>query len=391
MNTDAHANKFRSKIINEYHPAYNVRLASWGVIKCRSCPRKQAPADFIIPYVTLSISFEKNSSIGEVELIREICKMSCETTLRQFFGMFENAIKVLQEKDNVELQKLPIGARICALFSGKVPLSKINPHFSENDSEKETDAKRQFMIAFLMKCILDFDTLRGLCLMPPEGCSLDQWQCLAGPCKSHSLRCQNIKLVQAFRFLNGKKDGLEPGYYERFEKAWGKFKRSKSKNKEKKLGSNSPLMLFPVNILHESVGQAITGERPELKDYIDKLFLCCEHFKVVEKDSCLGKRSLQSFSLENINQELANGNVVFSWGRSTPKNFRFAAKLLELAGKSSGFNLALPQPIVNQQVSEKISEAVVGMVQRLDGITFIQDNVDNSSLGEKSETQMTNT
>ena len=246
------------------------------------------------------------------------------------------------------------------------------------------------MIALLMKCILDLDTLRGLCLMPPEGCGLDQWQCLAGPCNtSDKLRCQNIRLVKAFRAFNGKKDNLEPDYHEKFETVWGDFKRNKAKDKDKRLGSFSPLMLFPVKLLHETVSRDILMKRPDLKDCIDKLFICCEHFQDVANDSTLSNRSLPSFSLDIINEELANGKAVFSWGRLFPK-LSYVTKLLELGERSPGFNLTLPQPIVNPQILVQISRDVMAMSQRSLRIPLCRENMDNPGNGSRPGHQATN-
>ena len=216
-------------------------------------------------------------------------------------------------------------------------LSAINEQLSDNYNENLSDNRRWFLTLFMMKITLDMDTLQRLCLMPPSGVGLEQWQCFMGHCNSttRSLRIQNSELVENLRKMIAREDVLhiDEDFYKKYREVWGNVKRTKSKNENEGLGSNSPLILFPVKYLNGRVRDTILRERPELTETVDQLFLCCEHLQPKEKlkngrkEKSKFRRCYYSYSLEHINKSLESGDCVFTLGQK--KNYTFYNHLLE--------------------------------------------------------------
>ena len=73
--------------------------------------------------------------------------------------------------------------------------------------KNETDNQRWFLVLFLMKVALDLAVLQSLCLMPPKGVKLEQWQCIMGHCNSSSdsLRIQNAEVLGKLQKIVKKK------------------------------------------------------------------------------------------------------------------------------------------------------------------------------------------
>lgn len=105
-------------------------------------------------------------------------------------------VGALQEVEDQVVIKGSYNRRIFTFLDDILGLERINPNI--NRKEKGHKILPQAMI---MKAFLDLDVLRALCLMPPEGCSLERWQCLAGPCRSNiHIKCHDVRSVKALLF-----------------------------------------------------------------------------------------------------------------------------------------------------------------------------------------------
>ena len=158
----------------------------------------------------------------------------------------------------------------------------------------------QILILSLMKCVLDIDTLRQFCLMPPKGCSLQKWQCFAGPCevKRSSSSYHNLDVIRAIRGVCGFEDDLAPDY-QKYKSVWG-CHQSQSANGNI-TNSFIPIILFPIKALHPQIKDEVIANRPELRDVVDELFVCPLHMSTKKAEGRLRSQNIFSFSVESIN------------------------------------------------------------------------------------------
>jgi hypothetical protein len=184
---------------------------------------------------------------------------------------------------------------------------KISEWNSFLDKSPDTAGCRPTLLAIIMKCVLDIDDLRQLCLMPPKGCPLEKWHCMVGYCQSlDKMKSQNPMALKACRFLLGKKDELPHRFYEKYQELWEPSSRINFPNRH--VGQLSPLILFPIKQLHPKVKEFILTEKPEHKDRIDEFFVCTDHFTP-------NLRNLFSYSIEYLNTQLEAGSINFSFAR----------------------------------------------------------------------------
>ena len=213
--------------------------------------------------------------------------------------------------------------RIIDIIQSLCELTVLNPDLVNLKS----DSQKYHLLLMFLKIVLDLDTLQSLNLMPPPGCSLERWMCFAGPCKSSDqLKCQNIKVIQAFRLFK-KNDTLPKSYYDDFVTTWGDFARANPTQKNSRLiGPYSPLMLFPVKALHPVVKKEILAIRPDMVTTVDEVFVCCDHIK----GENFKNGRLLNLSIEYINRKLGAGLLNFSSGRKSLANLPFMKKLGQL-------------------------------------------------------------
>ena len=129
-----------------------------------------------------SVQAQSTAVKGQKFESRRFNKMS--NVLKKYTDVFERlAIEVI-ESDNITIEKVFDYAKIGKLLSKVNNLSEINNQLSNDYMENETDNRRWFLVLFLMKVVLDLDVLQSLCLKPPKGVKLEQWQCFMGHCNS---------------------------------------------------------------------------------------------------------------------------------------------------------------------------------------------------------------
>lgn len=198
--------------------------------------------------------------------------------------------------------------KVRKVLQRKLNLSEINRHLSEEvDSENCTEYKIQLLQIFLLRIVLDLETLQELCLLPPKGCPLENWVCCAGPCRSGKLlKGQNIYTVKKIRECVFRKKDLPKDYCDKYESVWGQFAE-----KGRKAGESAPLILFPVKELDPSVAKIIIAKKPELSAFIEHLFICSDHFKEKKETNNFDRRKLKNHYISNINKLLASERVKF--------------------------------------------------------------------------------
>lgn len=215
--------------------------------------------------------------------------------------------------------------------------------------KKLSETEVQVISSFLLKVLLDYETLQDLCLMPPKGCPFELWVCCGGPCKSGFVkRHQNIKTLRRLRKCAGIKDDIPEDYYDRFEEEWRQiWKEAPRKDKVFDFGNlktdyNTPLFLVPVQQLDEAVKDAIVQVEPSLGPFIDKLFLCHDHFKRVTtlSNNSFSTKRFASYSKENLQRGLRTGEVRLNFAVSFShfRNRSYIQKLLMLLGRGVDFD-----------------------------------------------------
>jgi len=188
-------------------------------------------------------------------------------------------------------------------------IADINKTLKAGDLKRRTDIDNQVLSLLALKVVLDFETLQDLYLMPPSGYPFETWVCCAGPCKSGKLlKNHNIKTVLEFRKRLGFKDDLPEDYYDKFKEEWGEILDGKR-------GENgidtTPFLLLPVRDLHQSVRDKIVAREPGLANFVDNLFLCCDHFKRKNIKSGFDRRVFATFSVQNLNKTFESNKLKF--------------------------------------------------------------------------------
>jgi len=78
-------------------------------------------------------------------------------------------------------------------------------------------------------------------------------------------------------------------------------------------------MLFPIALLHHSVKKNFARKFPQTSEFIDRLFICGEHFEA--KGKYFQRRDIRTHSIEWINKELKDGTLSFNFDNRTPRLF----------------------------------------------------------------------
>jgi len=209
---------------------------------------------------------------------------------------------------------------------------------------KLSETEVQVASAFILKVLLDFETLQDLCLMPPKGCPFELWVCCGGPCKTGFVkRHQNINTLRRLRKCAGIKDNIPEDYYDKFEKEWREIWNEEALKKDSgETDYNTPLFLVPVQSMDEAVKNAIIEIEPSLAPFVDKLFLCTDHFKRVAKlsNNSFSTKQFATFSKENLQRGLRTGELKLNFAVVFKhfKNRDYIHKLLMLLEKGVNFD-----------------------------------------------------
>ncbi len=318
-------------------------------------------------------------------------------------------VGALQEVEDQVVIKGSYNRRIFTFLDDILGLERINPNI--NRKEKGHKILPQAMI---MKAFLDLDVLRALCLMPPEGCSLERWQCLAGPCRSNiHIKCHDVRSVKALRFLAGHNDDLPRDYFQKYIETWSNFETCGIKKGEIiKIGAFSPLMLFPVKALNSKIRESILEILPILEDVVDEMFICCEHLKPprpkqtspeTSKGSSKAKTprlspseadipqlplpltsaSFFNYSLEYLNEQVCAGALVFSEGRRKLTDGPFLSILAEKIRNEPEISLPNPGLINSPSVTSTLLNLSHRMATIQNGTSMINQYLSDFSGGVK--------
>jgi hypothetical protein len=209
------------------------------------------------------------------------------------------------------------------LLENFVDLSAINPWFGEKSRESERlylEMGNSMVTLLMMKCILDYDILRGLCLMPPKGVPIDQWRCCLGPCGIKTWLVQDPLVVRELQ-RRVRDEENEEELVEFRDQVWsGRYWVQPEKEpKNFAWAKLAHALLLPVRALHPSVKETILKEAPNLISIVDSLFICPEHIQKCkvsdpgEKKSFY-ERTINFYSLDLINRQIEEGKLYFSKG-----------------------------------------------------------------------------
>ena len=233
---------------------------------------------------------------------------------KAYYKQVESAVhlaitKIYRKYFSKEEQSATWKKKVIFMTEKYIGVKNINTQMDVSINSDLPDEQLQSLSAFLMRISYDLETLRDLCLMPPKGCPFENWVCCAGPCKSGKLlKNHNIKTVLEFRKRLGFKDDLPEDYYDKFKEEWGEILDGKR-------GENgidtTPFLLLPVRDLHQSVRDKIVAREPGLANFVDNLFLCCDHFKRKNIKSGFDRRVFATFSVQNLNKTFESNKLKF--------------------------------------------------------------------------------
>ena len=133
--------------------------------------------------------------------------------------------------------------------------------------------------------------------------------------------------------------------------------------KQTKLGSLSPLLLFPIRDLPEGFKKEIlksAGKDHPISEVINDLFICPDHFghlKNANLELSLRSDAVFNFSLEYLVEAIDSGKSKFRLGRKSLKNLPFLPHLIDRAKSQPSF--VTPNP-VNIETLNLVASAMSG-------------------------------
>jgi len=202
-----------------------------------------------------------------------------------------------------------IGVIVSEILRRHINPSEIVHWVSDNPEENKSDSRCWYLVLCVIKSVMDIQTQKSLCLTPPDGVRIEEWQCCFGFCKNFDTRVSNILAIKKIRENLRLPDPHSEEDYQRFIDTWGDVKREKGKYRPK-VGWKSPLVLFPVASLHPSVKEEIIANFPYLSRIVDRFFICGEHFTEPEgTKKPFRKRDIRTHSIELINCLLRDGII----------------------------------------------------------------------------------
>jgi len=286
-------------------------------------------------------------------------------------------IDIFRKGCNITVEKV-FAEKLAQFFLRLVKdLSEINPSLT---NRVHTETQENFLKIILLKTVLDLDILRSLNLFPPENCPFEKWICLFGPC-SDQLRCYDFKTLQTLRESCGHKDNLPSDYFDRYQELWGDKVRSQSNPKRKSSTSPlAPLVLFPVQALPQECKIDIISKYPIVKDIINELFVCCDHFtavkvngKVVSLPAPLRSSTIHNYSIEYLCAELEKGDVILNTGKNGILVLPLLQSLVKIVHQSPPITLPGPvnfEAIESSELLRQFCEAMMMPNENLLGFQY---------------------
>src|SRR5574343_390197 len=184
----------------------------------------------------------------------------------------EQYTELLHEVSNTD-STVKAGVIVSEIFKRHINPSEIVHWVSDNPEENNTESRCWYLVLCLIKSVMDIQTQKSLCLAPPDGVRIEEWQCCLGFCKNFDTRVADIQAIKKIRANLNLQDPHSEEDYERFIDTWGNVKREKGKHRTR-VGWKSPLVLFPVASLHSSVKEQIVANFPYISRVVNRFFIC---------------------------------------------------------------------------------------------------------------------
>jgi hypothetical protein len=199
-------------------------------------------------------------------------------------------------------------------FSRRVAnISEINPRLSLN--EKLTETQTNYLKVIFLKTVLDTEDLESLCLYPPKGTPFKAFACFLGPCFSREFyRGQDYECLNRLRKSLNLASDYPDNYYDGYKEQWDNKIRASALSRKKQFpdASLSPLILFPVAEFSIKFKEEVITSIPQVVDFIDSLFICCDHFVNLDysnKTAPLRSSTIFNYSLEYLIKAYDNGTI----------------------------------------------------------------------------------
>ena len=217
-----------------------------------------------------------------------------------------------------------------------------------------------------MKCCFDLKLLQELCLFPPSGCSLQKWQCFAGPCPSNGgIKHINLEVIKAIRLIVNKEDQIHDDFYDQYKLNWSEQKVSRNPKSTVNISSYGPVILFPIRALNIKVSNYLNTHCVRISDVVSELFVCPKHFRFEGPYKNFVTSSLFSYSLETINELLERDQIKFSLPNYVVRNLPFIQPLRGIIKKEQSFLFTFAQPL-DVQLSDGLRNQQLGYFQRME-------------------------
>jgi len=276
-------------------------------------------------FLTVVVSYTKKFQfLQEMEKMAkktESSKPVNESVIGKYFDVLESVIQeLLGFRLACEYQN-----RLITLITTYVPMSSVSKRYLEVDG-KLTESGSKFLVLWFFKGILDLETLRSLCLMPPAGVKFSQWRCLFGRGCGKSFWSEHdvegIRILRKGARRQVDNNDLEDYLYE--EEEQGEDGAAPT--------ATTHAMYFPMKALHPSARRLILEKDPRLEPFIDNLFVCWSHFQPnlsFDGRKRFYGRTCNYYSVEFLNQCIESGETKFSLGRQSLER-RDISRLVEI-------------------------------------------------------------
>jgi len=244
-------------------------------------------------------------------------------------------------------------------------LSEINPRLSTNGGF--TDTQTNYLKVIFLKTVLEVEDLESLCLYPPKGTPFKAFACFLGPCYSREFyRGQDYECLKKLRKSVNQSSDFPDDYYDGYEEQWRDKIRFSSQARKKRTPRvpMSPLILFPVTEFSIKFKEEIIKSVPQVVDFIDKLFICCDHFVNLDysKDTApLRSSTIFNYSLEYLIEAYNNGQIGLNIGKGKSLQLPYIEDLKFIASQSPPVTYTKPRDIDLVKKSPGLLNAIIEM------------------------------
>lgn len=239
--------------------------------------------------------------------------------------------------------------KLAAFFIERVnSLNELNPCLKDKII---TETQANYLKIVFLRTVLDLDSLRSLCLFPPRDTPFNKWSCFIGPCAGQSLlRSVNHTTLKHLRESCGLLDNLPIDFFEYYHMLWGSRTRPHSSKRKSSEDPLSPLLLFPVKAFSGVFKAEIIATYPVVRDFIDELFICCDHFsstktegKGLQPPAPLRSATIFNYSLEYLRSAYDEGSIALNLGKSGSYILPFIDNIFQICRASP--SVCLPGPV----------------------------------------------